>query len=1797
MVKLLHVHHCWLAGLLAWPLISAAANPAAAEEPTAAGPAADRPVSRLVERFEPPVLREGQQGTRVSVAGCDTDVEPGAPALPMRGVTLAIPEGWRAGKVRIVPGASTVIALDRPVACAQQAVPLMSGAQTPRVTPRDSRIYGRRRPYPDFTADEALRQRRDRLHGEDFLTVTLHPVQYRPAGNQLLCHGELTLEVTWEQDDGTRDDGWRPRRRGARGGTDAAGATALPLATGAVQDMVDTADGEGALSYTGLLPPGTFDHVIIAPARFIADTPPPWNFAALSAARATAGLSSTNVAVEWIDCLYPGRDQAERIRAFVRDAYENWSTRFVLLGGSATNVATRRLYCRFDTYSAQIPSDALYYGCLNGDFDFDGDNIFGELGDGSGGGDVDLLAEVDIGRFPVESPEEVARMVRKTLAYEATAAEALAPVAHVGEYIGFGGVADYATGAMEQIRLGATDAGFTSLGFESPPYGALFDTTGKLYDAPGYRWTAATMLALFGHNMHVFNHLGHGAPLECFKINVASYYPANRQAIANLTNTVYYLAYSQACDAGSFDTVSDCFAEQLATSAGGAFTAVMNTRSGWGYANSIDGPSQRFHRKFWDAVFSGKAYHLGRVNMRARENLIHLISPYYADAFRWCYYEITLFGDPATPFAARLLQQAPTFAHAGLANSYVTNAPYTVAAELGPASLYDPATPRLVWRASSAPGEVRTNALTRMARHLFSASIPAQPMGTTIHYSLHGATLAGVAGRWPDEGEHQFAITPPLALSVDGAPGTYGTVTPPYGIMGIASGTVVRATAPPRVALGAEVSMALEGYSGSGSVGAGAGGEALFTMAGDSALTWHWQLEYALRQTSNVPGHLASLAWHRPGAVATSAAALPSIASGGQTYRFAGWYLDEERRPPAPGRATNIVSGVIMSTGHVARALYLPDAQDLDANGLRDWWECLYFGANGQDAASDEDDDGFNLLEEFADNTDPFDAASYPCPPQIAHLPLLSPQAVPPPYPVAAIISDSHSVADARMRWRRNDEQWREQAMLPADGERYEATLPAPGVPRDLFSYEIVASDSAGYTATSGPHTVFLRYPQAGLSPTGGVSVLLTSEGVDATPLALTNSGNATLVWSVGRGLYEPITTPWTEWNTNAGGQPWRIATNRCASAPHAFHGAPDSSGVYNSPPVHARLASPPLHPAAGARLFFKYWIRSELDVNKPGGAWDGGIVEISRDGGLTYSQLAGPYTHRITGWTSSPWPDGTPCFAGDGTEGWREAGFDLGAHAGQTILLRFTMGGDNNTDLEGWYLDDLRIGPVGDPPWPAWAACGASGGMLAANYGLAFPLFSLAAETTLRDDLLPLHIVSNDPVEPNLFMDWRLKIRDPPRLERPFAAQSSTNGEGLVTLTVAASEADGEPLTLEIGYSRDHGATWERPPLLAVQASLGSCRLNMASSMVEEVATALSGAPATNCLAMLWESRATQPALPALATGLLMRVRAISPYRETAVTTPPFMLDNEPPSAPGAHVSSSHTIGVWSPASRFDAAWGAADDGAGIGGILYRHRLAEGVDDLLDGAPLTAATTASLAAADGADLWFAVQAQDAYGNRSAIVRGGAYRIDTLPPASGTAWVSLQRSMFGPYAVGPLLQATWGGFQDALSGVAGYYIFQQAGSSLTPPQHMLATQATLNAAHLGITNTLLVFAVDQAGNASGLASHSLWVMDHETDVDGDGYSAAAEELVGSDASDGESVLRLGIVAAPPAEGGVGLVWRSLAGRRYTLLGSVSLAPANWQPLAGLTGLPGSDAVVTNLVPADSATYYRLLVTP
>lgn len=117
---------------------------------------------------------------------------------------------------------------------------------------------------------------------------------------------------------------------------------------------------------------------------------------------------------------------------------------------------------------------------------------------------------------------------------------------------------------------------------------------------------------------------------------------------------------------------------------------------------------------------------------------------------------------------------------------------------------------------------------------------------------------------------------------------------------------------------------------------------------------------YHYEERSSPGGVLASSGNFAHGASVTTGTAPATVAD----YRFVHWTVNGTRQTGADGLPPYQLI-LTLAADTVVEAVYLPAAQDSDADGVSDWFEMFYFGNLTQGAASDGDGDGRTLAQEF----------------------------------------------------------------------------------------------------------------------------------------------------------------------------------------------------------------------------------------------------------------------------------------------------------------------------------------------------------------------------------------------------------------------------------------------------------------------------------------------------------------------------------------------------------------------------------------------------------------------------------------------------------------------------------------------------------------------------------------------------------------------------------------------------------------------------------------------------------------
>lgn len=595
----------------------------------------------LMFSFDSPVIteinRDGGTYAQVVIEGLSIIGDIGVPLLPVKPVNVLLPQRAAVESIAVTKGDAVVLGDEYNVELGAEpvimaAVPYDESDETTiRFDPMVS--------YPDVDFENVGTYD---FRGYRVLTLIVYPVHYIGENGEIYYYDEMTLTIRT-----TEIDSVSPLFRGS------------PKDEMMMREMVDdyscsntylVVDQE-VFSKSLAISGDSYEYIIITN-ETLKNAAGEYTFQDLVQYKNDNGVSAKIVTLEDIYDNYEGEDEPEKIRNFITYAYLNWGTEYVLLGGDVDVVPARWLWVVSNpafidksTREAHVISD-LYYGCLDGTFNSDGDTLWGEPDDGPNGEDVDLVGEVYVGRACVGNESEVSNFVMKTLAYEQTPIDdpCLRKALMVGSYLGFGGIAEYGGNYLDEMIDGSDTHGYSTVGIPSGEY-----EIDKLYDRDwaGNNWHTNDLVTRINAGVNVINHLGHG---ESDGWVGEWEYKMENEDVFLLENTRYSFIYSQACLVGSFyDYDPDCFAEYLTVKTGhGAFAAIMNSHFGWGRFDSTDGPSQRFAREFFDSIFNEGVRdpiktRLGVANQDSKEdNLWRINEP----CMRWCYYELNLFGDP-----------------------------------------------------------------------------------------------------------------------------------------------------------------------------------------------------------------------------------------------------------------------------------------------------------------------------------------------------------------------------------------------------------------------------------------------------------------------------------------------------------------------------------------------------------------------------------------------------------------------------------------------------------------------------------------------------------------------------------------------------------------------------------------------------------------------------------------------------------------------------------------------------------------------------------------------------------------------------------------------------------------------------------------------------------------------------------------------------------------------------------------------------------------------------------------------
>jgi hypothetical protein len=171
-----------------------------------------------------------------------------------------------------------------------------------------------------------------------------------------------------------------------------------------------------------------YDLIIINPSEFSSNITP------LIEHKNNHEIKTKMITLEEIYNSFNGRDNAEKIKYFIKYAIEDWGIKYVLLIGDIKKIPIRSTKAMFfDDLDDDLLSDLYYADIYNESFEFcnwdgNGNNTFGEVifnydywpPEITDIDNVDLYPDVYLGRLPCSNSEEVDIIVNKIITYEET---------------------------------------------------------------------------------------------------------------------------------------------------------------------------------------------------------------------------------------------------------------------------------------------------------------------------------------------------------------------------------------------------------------------------------------------------------------------------------------------------------------------------------------------------------------------------------------------------------------------------------------------------------------------------------------------------------------------------------------------------------------------------------------------------------------------------------------------------------------------------------------------------------------------------------------------------------------------------------------------------------------------------------------------------------------------------------------------------------------------------------------------------------------------------------------------------------------------------------------------------------------------------------------------------------------------------------------------------------------------------------------------------------------------------------
>ena len=546
---------------------------------------------------------------QIQFTNCMQSALAGQPSLPWQSVSLMLPQGTEAAAIEVELYDFQTIEGSYSLYPYQSALTYSNPVRKP--FEKDEAIYASESVYPTQAYGQLSTHF---MNGIGFAFSAFTPIQYIPATGEVkyATKAVVRIETTASKSDQTRklwlngDNAQRARKLSQN------------------PEMLQTYNSKGR-TMSG------YDLLVVTKEQYVSA------FSEYVKFYQALGLRTHVVELEKILNEMEGRDDAEKLRNYIIQEYENNGIMMVNLAGDVPIIPYRGFYCFADSGGGyedyNIPAD-LYYCALDGTWDDNNNNVWGEIGED------DLLPEIGLGRMCFSNQDELDNMLHKAMTYQTEPVLGdFRKVIMAGEHLYDN---PYTNGSQYlELLIGTHDDN----GYTTTCVPEDYEFT-RLYEEEG-NWSGNNLRNAINQGTQYVHHDGHANTNYVAGWTNWDITNSNFSNVNGIDHN-YTFFHTSGCICGDFS--NDCILERMTKIANFAVATFGNSRYGWFNEGQTEGPAIHLHRETEDAYYNDRIPYGG---MALREGKI-MTAPWVnapgqweEGALRWNFYDLNMMGDVA----------------------------------------------------------------------------------------------------------------------------------------------------------------------------------------------------------------------------------------------------------------------------------------------------------------------------------------------------------------------------------------------------------------------------------------------------------------------------------------------------------------------------------------------------------------------------------------------------------------------------------------------------------------------------------------------------------------------------------------------------------------------------------------------------------------------------------------------------------------------------------------------------------------------------------------------------------------------------------------------------------------------------------------------------------------------------------------------------------------------------------------------------------------------------------------------